>query len=245
MNSKLLTTFAFCLLTFDLLTSPTLAQSPNPTSSTQLKDSTPSTSVREKVRQTIENLVRKPRAVIGTLEQITDSTLAIKTKNGKSQMVAAGSATTYAKLTGGKKSDIKFQDLAIGDFTIALGYKNGNDILDAKRVLTFDKQPTPSRKVIYGTVQSVAKNSFVLKLAKTGEAWTIQLTSKTKLTAKGLREIKAEDIIEGDKAVVVGIPDDKKDKTLKAVQVHILSLKAISAKPSPNPKPSPTTSPTP
>lgn len=258
-TTAFLSFYVFCFL-FSVFLSPSALAIQEATPSVKAAtdsaaDKSTVQSVRDKVRQTIENLVRKPKAVVGNLTQVTDSTIAIKNKNGKSAMVATTVDTSYFKVVNDKKTEIKFQDLAIGDFTVALGYKNGNDILDAKRVITFDKEPVSNRQAVYGTVQTNAKGVLTIKNPQTGETWTIQTTSKTKITTidgGAMKDIKITDINEGDRVVAAGVLDDKKDKTLKADRVHVPGKTGVTnpstspkASPSPSPKTSPKLSPKP
>lgn len=213
------------------------------------------TSVREKVRQTIENLIKKPKAAIGTLNQIADTSLEVKTKNGKIEMIATNASTTYARITKNKKADIKFEELVIGDYTVALGAKNSNGIVEAKRILTYDKEPILTTRAVFGLVEENNKGKISIKHPKNGKAWTIQTSKKTNLTGKGFdgsAKLNIKDIEAGDRIVVIGTPDGKLDSTINAARIHILAGKALglqksltvkvspTPKPSTSPKPSPT-----
>ncbi|MDO8599895.1 MAG: hypothetical protein Q7R44_00585, partial [bacterium] len=150
-NLKITISCFFVLLFISFLVSPSVfAQDSTPSGST----STSSSSIRDKVREAIENLTNKPRAVLGNLEQISDTTLQIKDDDGKLKQVATTIDTKYAKISkAGKKTEIKFTDLALGDFVAALGFKNGNDILEAKRVIIYEEKPTLGREAVFGDVQ--------------------------------------------------------------------------------------------
>ncbi len=227
-----------------------------PTVSAQ-EDSSPSgtDAVRDKVRKTIENLVKKPKAVIGTLDSVTDSTLKIKTEDGKFVLVATNKDTKYIKTTKGKQTEVKFVDLAIGDFIAALGYKNGDGILSAQRVLAFDEAPFLQKQVVYGKVETNKKGVLTIKHLKTAEVWTVETSVKTEIAKKLDGKIEAKEIEEEDKIVAVGTLNTKKDKTLVATLVQVIPgskgtpRPTISPSPSPkasakpSPKPSPTSQP--
>lgn len=76
---KLLITSLFAVLFLAFGIPTVLAQTEGTPSST----STDSSSIRDKVREAIENLTNKPKAVLGNLEQISESTLQIKDEDGK------------------------------------------------------------------------------------------------------------------------------------------------------------------
>lgn len=213
----------------------------------QQTDST--NSVREKVRQTIENLVKKPQAVVGALDQITDSTLQIKGMNGKTLQVAATGDTKYIK-TGKDKKDIKFQELALGNFIVALGYRNGNDILEAKRVLVYEAAPFSKEQVILGKVKEFSKNKMSLIRQVNNENWTINTKGvsvlRKSLTDNKLEKLTTNDIEIGDKIIVAGTLDTKSDQTIKADKIYIFpnqTTTKTSGTPSPRPKSSPTPKP--
>lgn len=236
--------------------SPTTTASPAPTPKATKDDSATKSAtdeVRDKVRQKIENLVRKPRAAVGTLQEVTDSTLQLTTKPGKTEMVATGKATSYVRTTGGKKTEIKFDELVIGDFIVAMGYRNGNNILEARRVIAYDKSPLTARKSVYGIVQLNEKGVLTLKHPKTGDTWKAKTTSKTKVTKKGdkgFEDIKATDIQNGDRITAAGVPSEKEQNTLTTGRIHVIPGKAEGlikpvATPKPSPSPTPKSTPSP
>lgn len=207
-----------------------------------------SSSVRDKVRQTIENLTKKPRAIIGNLDNISDSTLQIKNLQNKTSLVATNDKTVYFKYSGGKKSEIKFEDLAIGNFTIALGYRNSNDTLDTSRVLVFDKAPFIDKKVVLVEIDTITKNSFTAS-TKNGENWTVDAT-KAQVTYRNDRNLVESDSVsnlnEGDLVIVIGMVSEKKSGTIIANRIHIIKgpVSKVS-KSTPKPKPTPSMSPKP
>lgn len=237
--------FSFSLFTF---ASPlAIAQEASPSSTD---------TVRDKVRQTIENLVKKPRAVIGTLDSITDSTLKIKTEDGKVVLVATSDKTSYGKTSNNKQADVKFADLAIGDFTAALGYKNGNDILDAQRVLAYETTPFIKKQTAYGEVTEISRTILTIRHPKTNDSWSVEAAKSTVVSQKSQTNLEA--IKQGSRIIVVGVLSTKKDKTIIASKIHIISGKtkgqeepkrtprAEAASPSlkPSPKSSPALPPT-
>lgn len=252
--------FAFCILNFGfvqiLAQSPTPATSPSPTATPKAKEDQATKSatdeVRERVRKKIENLVKKPRAVVGTLAEITDSTLEITVKGGKQAMVATSKETSYVRVSKGKRAEIKFEELVIGDFVVAMGYRNGNNVLEARRVIAYDKSPLSARRVVYGIVESNEKGVLTIKHPKTGNSWKIKTTSKTKVTRKkdgGFEEIKPAEVEVGSRIVAAGTPDEKDAGLLVARRIHIIpglaqgltgtSNPTTSPSPSPQPTPSP------
>lgn len=272
-RTKIINLLFLCTISFALFTSSALAQSPSPTPkatptptpkvtatpSATPKESSPTSDVRDKVRQTIENLTHKPKATIGTLDQVSDSTLQIKGKDDKLFQVATTGQTSYSRVKDNKKSEIKFTDLAIGDYLVALGYKNGNGVLEAKRVIAYEKEVVNTTKAFWASVDNNTKGTLKVSL-KNDEGWTIETSKNTQVLSRADGKLaifgKIDDLIAGDRIIAIGQVSEKKDKTLTADKIIALSL-ILKSTGSPTPKatvrptaspkasPIPTSSPTP
>lgn len=259
-------TYYLIVITYSLLLSASgaFAQSPSPTATasptpkteqSQAATKSATDEVRERVRQKIENLVKKPRAVVGTLSEVTDSTLQVTNKAGKEDMVATTKDTRYVRAAGGKRSDVKFEDLVIGDFIVAMGFRNGNNILEARRVIAYDKSPIAQRRAVYGIVKENTKGALVVEHPKTKEVWAITTDKKTVITKKTdgkIQEVDIKDVQAGDRITAAGVPDPKKEKTLVTRRIHVIPGRAeglikpvATPKPSPSPKPKSSPSPSP
>lgn len=213
--------------TSGLFVKPTYAQ----------EEATPETSqendVRNRVREKIENLLKKPRAVIGTLSEISDSTLEIKDRKGDLRMAATGDETVFVRVAKGKRSEIEFKDLVLGDFIIAMGFKNGNDVLEAKRVITFDKSPITKRHAAYGVVQSNEEGTLTIKHPKTNEVWTVETSKGTTVTKKvegKMQEVDVDEIEVGARVVAAGTPESPpaggEENTIEAGRIHVIPGRA-------------------
>lgn len=258
LHISLLVTCYLLLVTTAFAQFPSPIATPSPTATPKVKEDQATKSatdeVREKVRQKIENLVKKPRAVVGTLSEVTDSTLQVTNKAGKEDMVATTKDTQYVRVAGSKRTNIKFEDLVIGDFIVAMGYRNGNNILEARRVIAYDKSPLIQRRAVYGVVGENQKGVLTIKHPKTGASWKVKTTSKTKVTKKGdkgFEDIKVADIQNSNRITAAGLPSEKEQNVLTASRIHVIPGKAQglvgapkpTKSPSPTPKPSPSPSP--
>jgi hypothetical protein len=70
----------------------------------------------------------------GTITDISEDTLQTKSSSGEINQIVISTDTTYSNIIKHPKKNI-FTDLAIGDFIVAIGPKNTNKVLEAKRVL--------------------------------------------------------------------------------------------------------------
>ncbi|MBI4029374.1 MAG: hypothetical protein HY376_03330 [Candidatus Blackburnbacteria bacterium] len=208
--------------------------------------------VREKVKETLQTLTKDPRAVIGTLQQPSNNGFEIKTQDNKTSLVSASSETKYYQVTKGTKKEVKFEDLAIGTFVMALGYQN-QDVLSAQRVIGYDQSPLNFKKqIFFGNVADLGKNTVTVKNPKTTEEKTFKVTSKTQIT----ENLEFADIEEGNRVVVI-TKTDEKNKTqilrvhvVKDVQTTVTPTAApteaeATATPTQKPSPAPTKKPTP
>jgi len=140
--------------------------------------------VREIVLKKVEDILNSPKAYLGTVTDIAEKTIQLKTDSGAIEQVSA------EDLPAGK-AGVKLTDIAIGDYIIAMGYRNGNHVLNAKRILITQPTPVPQIKIIYGKVKSISKKEIMVN-----ENDKAAVATTTKLSNK---KTKAEDTV-----IVVG-----------------------------------------
>lgn len=184
--------------------------------------------VREKVKEKLDSLLaKKPTATIGTLTQITDHSFEVRaTLDNKTQLVAAKDDTKYFQTIKGKKKEAKFEDLTLGEFVLAMGFKNSSGVLEAQRIIGYDQNPlTFDKQSLLGDVASLDRTALTVKNPKDQQLKTVKITSNTNFTKGSFSDIEV-----GNRIVVVGTVDNKGSFT--ALQVHVVAL-----------TPSPTTGP--
>jgi len=165
--------------------------------------------VREIVLKKVEDILNSPKAYLGTVTDIAEKTIQLKTDSGAIEQVSA------EDLPAGK-AGVKLTDIAIGDYIIAMGYRNGNHVLNAKRILITQPTPVPQIKIIYGKVKSISKKEIMVN-----EDDKAAVATTTKLSNK---KTKAEDTV-----IVVGT-------TIKDVFTARTIFLVESTVPSPTPK---------
>lgn len=147
----------------------TMAQSPTSSNSGSL----PSNSVREKVREKIETTKNNPKAYIGTVTDKTQDSIQMKNLEGEIEFVSINPSEVVFIKIGKTTSNIKFTDLAIGDFSVVMGYLNnqsdtttptqGNGVLKAKRILIINPLEKIKRFCIYGEIIKIDKKTATIK----------------------------------------------------------------------------------
>ncbi|PIP57263.1 hypothetical protein COX04_00460 [Candidatus Woesebacteria bacterium CG22_combo_CG10-13_8_21_14_all_45_10] len=167
--------------------------------------------IREKVLQKVEEVLNSPKAYLGTVTDITDTSIQLKSDSGEILQASVDSKNVVVIKTGPKTTAVKFTDIAIGDYIAALGFRNGNHVLNAKRILITSPQKPPNIKVYFGPVKSVNKKEVALE----------DLKFTTKLT--GLKV--------GDLIIVVGTVDEAGKFTPRKSFLAVLTSPLPTSKP--------------
>lgn len=176
-------------------------------SSFENKTSTQSASTEEKVDQQLKNLANKPKSFIGTVTDVTDNSLQIKTeKNEIKQISIKSDDTTAVNLKEATNKPAKLTDIAIGDFICALGYTNTTSVLSASRILITNPVTIPERKV----VKTVYKKS---------ELKTDKNTQYYKLENGETIKIKSTILKDGDNVIYVQV--DEKVRTVFVIPPEV------------------------
>lgn len=179
--------------------------------------------VRERIRE--RQLTAQRRAYVGTLKSIADTTLILECKDGIKQAEVSTEAAII-RISAKTKKEIKFEDLVLGDLTIAMGYLDDNEVLEAKRVIIQEKPEEVKRKAIYGLVEKVdvEEKAITIKGFKKEEIWSLKITSKTEITKKiedEIEKIKLQEIEPGDRLIAIGTPEEE-ENLLTTHRIHLI-----------------------
>ncbi len=123
-------------------------------------DNSQKESTQSAVEEKIKEAQNPPVAYIGTITDISENTLHLRNASEEIKQVAVGSETAFANdIT---KKEVKFKDLAIGDYALAMGYRNGNHVLSAKRIVVSTTPKNPSREIHFGKVEEIKNKTLIL-----------------------------------------------------------------------------------
>lgn len=125
-------------------------------------------SVREKVEQKVSKALNSPKAQLGTVTDISESTLQIKTAGGEIKQLSVTNETSVIK-TGTISREVKITDVAIGDHIVAMGFANGNGVLNTKRILITPPIENTNRLAIFTKVSKDSNTSLITQLVRGGE----------------------------------------------------------------------------
>lgn len=149
---------------------------------TSSDNATGDAAIREKVAQKVAAAMSQPKAYLGLVTDITSTTIQTKTPESQIEQIAIGDEKISVINTKGTNNKaVKLTDIAIGDFIVAMGYVNGNQVLQAQRILITDPLENSGLVVSIGKVSNVSKNSFTVSDIKSGENSLISPTKNTSL----------------------------------------------------------------
>lgn len=176
------------------------------------EESTESSGIRERVQQKVEEALKKPKAYLGSVTDISENTIQIKSTSGEIRQITTDEENTTVVNTLTTAKTVTLEDVAIGDFIVAMGYKNGNDVLEASRILVSSPLETVTRKSFRAEVTSFAKNQGEAKSLKDGGEVTFKTDSSTRYQLYEDEEIvagKATDVKEGSITILSGVIEDE------------------------------------
>jgi hypothetical protein len=177
--------------------------------------------IRAKVAQDVANTLSRPKAYIGTVTDITDSTIQIKTTGNEIQQISvSASGTTVTNSTGVTSKTVKTTDIAIGDFIVAMGYIDGNSVLSAQRILITNPVTEPKIVINEAKVASVTKKALTINIISDNTQDSvvpdvntdIQAVKDGKSAAAKFSSISASDTI-----IYVVTTDSKGNDTVRSI----------------------------
>jgi len=120
--------------------------------------------IRERVAQKVAEAMNKPKAYIGVVTDIADSTIQIKNQKSEIKQIAViADETAVVNTVKGANKIVKLTDIAIGDFIVAMGYINGNSVLNSQRILIADPVTEPLVSAVSGNGTDItpSRNTLV------------------------------------------------------------------------------------
>lgn len=175
----------------------TIMASPSPSNATG------ESAIRQKVEEKVAAALMQPKAFLGTVTDITDSTIQVKSIEGDiKQISATPDSVSVINSTDDSSREVKLTDIAIGDFIVAMGYKGSNNVLIAQRILITDPVKPPQITVNFGKVTDTGVGTITVTPLK-GEAvgvtpnylTDIETLKNGKETAIRLTSISENDIV--------------------------------------------------
>lgn len=188
-------------------------------------------SSESKIRDRIDEVLSSLKSYIGSVTDISKETIQISDFDfgtntagvGEILQISIAEELTDFVSIGKETKDITFEDVAIGDFIIAMGYTNGNSVLESSRILVVDTPTTTNRSVIIGSLNTISKGDIIInELGSNNEKSIITDKNTDVFTIKDGKIIKydLDDAVEGVKIVAFGTPDEA---AIDARTIYILT----------------------
>ena len=168
-------------------------------------------SIVKKVEEKVSNVLKNPKAYVGTITDISESTYQIKNEEGEIQQISFNEETSFVKIDKTSKA-ITSSDVAIGDSIIAMGLKNGNQVLEGKRILVTDSPEESLRDIYFTKITDFGKNQITANKIGGQEEIVFTVDSNTDyiLIKDGKSSVtKLSNLEEDDIVYVFGISGEK------------------------------------
>ena len=162
-----------------------------------------------------ENSAASPFSYLGTVTDITDSIIQIKNISGDIQQIKGASSTSYIDTRNDTTKIMKESDVAIGDYLIAMGYKNGSNVLNASRVLITAGVEETTRTSFFGSITDTEVGEISVKNPASNRS--ISVTPADNLQITGVNKFSL--LKTGDKIITVG---EEKNDAMEARTVKVL-----------------------
>jgi len=175
--------------------------------------------LRQKIQLKIEEVRKKPKAILGTIIDKGQNFIQIKNTQDEINLISILDDTNFTKPQN-KNPNISFSDVAIGDFAAVLGYPpkeiegNGesNNLFQAKRILIIPEIKPLRLNITLGSVSLVEKKKVIIKDFQGQE---ISLSFPRKWQGPEIEGLKNEDKII---AIGEGNPNSFLIRTIHKIQ---------------------------
>lgn len=184
--------------------------------------------VQQKVNEKLQNIenktINQKISILGTITKIEDDIISIERKN-TTRSVKIVQDTTIVNL---KKTTAKINDLVVGQDIIALGYRNKEEVLEAKRIVFVNKKDAKIDQVVsLGKVVDMSQTSpvFVFIPNKNKDIqYQVNIDSKTTfITNREKQKLTSKEIKAGTQMIVSLTPNPENNKSFTARYIIILN----------------------
>ncbi len=173
--------------------------------------------IEEKVKQKIEFAKKNPKAFIGVVTDKGQDFLQLKNTQGEIKLASIPPDASFVKIAK-TTTNISFNDIAIGDFVVAMGFLStskekvdNKGLLEVRRILVTQALQPTTRTILLGEI--VSKENRKITLKENEKNWIINFPKRWEGP-----EIKELSI--GDKIIVVGEAD--------AENINLRTIKIVS-----------------
>jgi len=121
--------------------------------------------INERVQERLNEQANPITSYIGTITDITEEYFQIRSQSGEINQLTVNEQTTYTSNIQDSR-DIEFSDVAIGDFIVAMGRLDANEILNTQRVIITSPPVENNYLVSKGVVTDITRNEMAINSDK-------------------------------------------------------------------------------
>lgn len=176
--------------------------------------------IRQKVETKVQAALNKPKAYLGIVTDITDSTIQIKTNDGEIKQISTSAEdTAVVNTTGITNKTIKLTDIAIGDYLVAMGYINSNSVLNAQRILLANAVTEPTVRALYAKVTTKSKANLTVVPVGGDKEETVTPDKNTSYSNFSGNETKKSSLseVEQDNLLIYTTTEDSKNVVVRTI----------------------------
>lgn len=119
--------------------------------------------INERVQERLNEQVNPIISFIGTVTDITEEYFQIRSQSGEINQLSVNEQTTYASDIQKNSKEIEFADVAIGDFIVAMGRLDANEILNTQRVIVTSPPPPENNYLVSkGVITDITRNDITI-----------------------------------------------------------------------------------
>ncbi len=213
--------YIFIVLFLTLLPTPVLGQTPTTSPSTSDEIQKLREVIQQKVKEKLQELTlgqtpNPKKAYLGTITEITDSSIKIDSKTKIYEFTLSDDAN-YVNL---KLNKIKKTDLKVGQDVLILSLAKDTSVY-AKKIIIVDPIKLQNNKnVTLGKIADISSTTSILVLIPTNNKnreLQIKVDSKTEIVTKNNKSIKFSELKKGQK--IICIYNSSQNSTYPALKI--------------------------
>ena len=148
----------------------------------------------------VSELTKKPIAYVGTITDIAGKNIQIKSIKGDIEQIAINDNAAIIN-TLKKNVEVKEQDLALGDFIVAMGFSESNKVLDTRRILITSDLAENKNIAVFAKLRGISKTKLEVDTSLDG--------SRSIVLPKKWNGPDIKNLSESNTVILTGVDSDK------------------------------------
>jgi len=225
--------FLLSLAIFNRANAQTASPTPEPTQSPEVDPDLVKENIKKRIEQVVEDkketideiLEEKSivkRAWIGTLESIANFTITIQSQN-ESRLASISAQTTIVQAP--KNTDLDLDELVLGDYLMVMGYINGNEVMEAKRIVASSETPVPEldHQSFHGKLSDIDQDEETFTITNQHEEkLVLSIDKDSEIFDQNDEEVNFEDLVENQTITTIYTKANKDDPATLTKAVVII-----------------------